>query len=52
MFASKHFSSSPKGSLWKLDVGGGPALYQKKPSYDDMAKFVYSLLSVIGTSMP
>ena len=27
-----------------------PAFYQKKPSYDDLAEFVYSVLSVGGTS--
>jgi hypothetical protein len=29
-----------------------PACYQKKPSYDDLAEFVYSVLSVGGTSSP
>ena len=29
-----------------------PAFYQKKPSYDDLAEFVYSVLSVGGTSSP
>ena len=29
-----------------------PAFYQKKPSYDDLADFVYSVLSVGGTSSP
>ena len=24
-----------------------PAFYQKKPSYDDLAEFVYSVLSVV-----
>jgi hypothetical protein len=29
-----------------------PVFYQKKPSYDDLAEFVYSVLSVGGTSSP
>ena len=29
-----------------------PAFYQRKPSYDDLADFVYSVLSVGGTSSP
>ena len=29
-----------------------PAFYQKKPSYEDLAEFVYSVLSVGGTSSP
>ena len=29
-----------------------PAFYQKKPTYEDLAEFVYSVLSVGGTSPP
>ena len=29
-----------------------PAFYQKKPTYDDLAEFVYSVLSVGGSSPP
>ena len=29
-----------------------PAFYQKKPSYEDLAEFVYTVLSVGGTSSP
>ena len=29
-----------------------PAFYQRKPSYDDLAEFVYSVLSLGGTSSP
>ena len=29
-----------------------PAFYQKKPSYDDLTEFVYSVLSVGGKSSP
>ena len=29
-----------------------PAFFQRKPNYDDLAEFVYSVLSVGGTSPP